>query len=145
MRSRDKVLSINHVNDLLKYTVKEKIFHSTLLGVEVKCKPDAFMPKEFGIELKSMKECPTPGNFLYNLKAYSWDRQLAFYRDILSVPQYWFIVAEKENPNTIGIYEITDQHYQSGKQKYYDLLKQYKNWFIDNKIKEEEFFYFGMI
>jgi hypothetical protein len=140
-----RIMSIKNCRELLTHGLSETIFHSEILDVNVKGKMDYVNIDNYVVELKSMKEAPTPFNFSMNLKNYSWDRQAAFYMDILKVPSVFFIVVEKTAPFNVGVYEITEEKLKRGRENYRMLLEQYKMYFKNKQFNFDNFYYFGRI
>lgn len=142
----EKLKAIPQVKQLLANTKKEKAYFKKLNGINCKCKVDAVNIGNYIVDLKGFKETPNPYNFLRNLKKYNLDRQAALYCDILGLDQFWFICVEKTYPYTVGIYEVSAETLQAGREKYEYLLEVHKN-NLNNYDKEyvNNFCYFGTI
>jgi exodeoxyribonuclease VIII len=145
MRMQEKIYSRSQCVDMLKHTLKEKVYKGNLLGLKVKCKADVVNPGHFGLDLKGVKEAPTPqmaNKFLYS---YAWGRQASFYHDILKVDSFWFLMIEKTYPYTIGLYEVSSEKIQEFREKYEHLLKLYDFHFNQNPDTIKDFMYISML
>jgi exodeoxyribonuclease VIII len=129
MRMQEAIYARSQCRDILANTKKEIVYKGNIEGIGVKCKADVVNPGHYGLDLKGIKEAPTPYMFTKLLYSYDWVRQCAFYHDILKVDSFWFLVVEKTYPYTIGLYEISSEKIKEGRDKYMDLLKQYDFYF----------------
>ena len=141
---KQKLDSIPQVKQLLLNTKKERAYYRKIKGLNCKCKVDAINIGNYIVDLKGFKGVPNPYNFKRDLNRYHLDRQAAFYCDILGLESMWYICVEKTFPYTVGIYEITSETLQLGREKYEYLLEVHKN-NINNYDKEyvNNFCYFG--
>ena len=76
---------------------------------------------------------------------YGYDRQSAFYGDGFKAERFIFIVIEKSAPYNIGIYECSAEFIEEGREKYKNLLSQYKEYFIDKAKDPYEHIHEGLL
>jgi len=142
----EKLKSIPQVQQLLANTKKEIAYWRKLKGFNCKCKVDGINVGNYLIDLKGFKDVPNPYNFKRDLHRYHLDRQAAFYCDITQLEQFWFICVEKTFPYTIGVYEVSQETLQAGREKYEFLLEVHRNNLNNyNKDYVNNFCYFGSI
>lgn len=146
MTIRDRMFSIPQIAELLKYCVYEHVYHGELEGVPVKCKPDGLNKGNYGVEFKSSKDTVTHKTFSKEINYLDYDRQTAFYKDILGVPEYYWIAVEKTHPYNIGLYRMDRNTYERGQQKYKQCLRAFNYYFRGaEKFNRQQFFYSGNI
>lgn len=142
---RDKLMSIPNVVQLLDQTKKEIVYQNTLLGVKCKSKLDATNTGKYVIDLKTMSDAVTERSFIKTMRKYSYDQQAAFYKDVANIDKFYFIAVEKTYPFTVGIFELGEDSYISGKEKYENALNQFKYHFVENKSEIDNHFIQGII
>ena len=142
----EKLKKIPQAAQLLENTKKEIAYWRKLEGFNCKCKVDAINVGNYIVDLKGFKDVPNPYNFRKEVNRYHLDRQAAFYCDIVGVDQFWFINVEKTFPYTVGIYEVSGDTLDAGREKYRHLLNVHRN-NLKNYDKEyvNNFCYFGSI
>ena len=129
------------VKQLLNNTKKEIAYWKKLNGIDCKCKTDAVQPGNYIVDLKGFKEVPNPQQFEKLCYRYDLFRQAAFYCDIVGVKQFWFLAVEKTYPFTVGLYEISEENLNKGREQYEHLLEVHKRSTGDL----EDFLYMGTI
>tara|TARA_R100001082_G_scaffold57951_1_gene32015 strand:+ start:2793 stop:3587 length:795 start_codon:yes stop_codon:yes gene_type:complete len=134
---RNRLFSSHECMDYLSNGVSEQVqvWKDTDSGVLCKCKADYWKDNEKTlVDIKT-----TQDSSFYSFKGsaykYGYDRQSAFYGDGFKAERFIFIVIEKSAPYNIGIYECSAEFIEEGREKYKNLLSQYKEYFID-KIKD---------
>jgi hypothetical protein len=96
-------------------------------GVPVRCKLDFHVPKmKLGADLKTTT-CKTQTQFYNSLATFDYDRQGAWYMDIMGLDKFSFIGISKHKPYDIFTYSCVrgDEFYLRGKAKYEWLLERY--------------------
>jgi hypothetical protein len=96
-------------------------------GVPVRCKLDFHVPKmKLGADLKTTA-CKTQTQFYNSLATFDYDRQGAWYMDIMGLDKFSFIGISKHKPYDIFTYSCVrgDEFYLRGKAKYEWLLERY--------------------
>ena len=76
---------------------------------------------------------------------YGYNRQSAFYMDGFNKRNFIFIVIEKSSPYNLYIYECSDNFIDSGREEYKQLLKTYKEYFIDEAKVPSQYYYKGIL
>lgn len=145
MRMQDAIFDRSQCRDMLSNTKKEVAYKGNIEGINVKCKADVLRPGLFALDLKGIKEAPTPSMVTKLLYSYKWVRQSAFYLDILKVDSFWFLTIEKTYPYTIGLYEVSKERLEQGRDMYMDLLKQYNFHFNENPDAIKQFLYLQLL
>ena len=72
---------------------------------------------------------------------YGYNRQSAFYMDGFNKRNFIFIVIEKSSPYNLYIYECSENFIESGRDEYKELLKTYKEYFIDEAKVPSQYYY----
>ena len=112
-------------------------------GVFCKGKADK-VKKDFVIDLKT-----TASGEFHSFKGsaykYGYNRQSAFYMDGFNKRNFIFIVIEKSSPYNLYIYECSDNFIDSGREEYKQLLKTYKEYFIDEAKVPSQYYYKGIL
>lgn len=98
--------------------------------------------KKILVDLKTTKDSSIE-SFRRSSWSYGYDRQAAFYMDGFEADEFWFIVIEKESPYRMGIYKASDEFIESGREKYYNLIQMYREYFIDKKLDINKFYFKG--
>ncbi len=130
---------------LLKNTLRERVYQRTIDGVPCKCKGDAVNTGNYVVDLKTMSDAVTEKSVLKAIYKYGYDQAGAFYKDVIGLDQFYFIFVEKTYPYTIGIFELGESTYEQGKEKYKQALKQYKYHFVEHKDEIDNHFIQGII
>lgn len=128
-----KLKSLPAVMQLFQNTRNEIVYQKTINGVKCKCKGDAVKSTQYCADLKSMSDAATEDNFKKALYKYGYDQQGAFYKDILGVDTFYFVAIEKKYPYTVGVFELSEDTYQTGKEKYEYALEQFKHHFVKHE------------
>ena len=76
---------------------------------------------------------------------YGYNRQSAFYMDGFNKSNFIFIVIEKSSPYNLYIYECSENFIESGRDEYKELLKTYKEYFIDEAKVPSQYYYKGVL
>lgn len=111
------VLKIPEVVRLLQNGVSEKSYFSTLEdGTKVKVRPDRYRPDiNTIIDLKSCRDA-SPDAFKRDIANYKYYVQAAFYLDVLKADRFIFLAVEKTAPYMVGIYELTNEDLDRGRE-----------------------------
>tara|TARA_R110000744_G_scaffold18096_1_gene48720 strand:+ start:1620 stop:2399 length:780 start_codon:yes stop_codon:yes gene_type:complete len=121
-----------------------EVWEDLNLGVSCKGKADMVINlydnKKVLIDLKTTRDSSVEA-FKRSAYNYGYDRQAAFYLDGFDADEFWFVVIEKESPYRVGIYQASEEFISRGRDKNLNLLKSYKEYFI-NKDKDVHKFYF---
>jgi len=125
--------------------IREKIYTNTINGVPMKAKLDAVSANNYFIDLKSANFCPNQPNVIKEFYNRDYDMQAAIYSDITEIEQVWYIIVDKNNPFTVGIYEISPETIKKGREKYLSYLDYYKNTLGNNNFDINSFVYMGII
>jgi exodeoxyribonuclease VIII len=133
------------VKQLLEGTDKEVVYQDTIDGIKVKCKVDAIHARSYLPDLKTMSKTPHPANVQKQIQAYDYDMQAALYCDITGASTFWIIAIEKSYPYTIGLYELSEETIEQGREKYQYWLNEWKKYFIDKSLDIDTFCYMGTI
>lgn len=141
----EKLENNTQVAQLLEGTDKEVVYQDTIDGIKVKCKVDAIHARSYLPDLKTMSKTPHPANVQKQIQAYDYDMQAALYCDITGASTFWIIAIEKSYPYTIGLYELSEETIEQGRDKYMYWLKEWKKYFIDKSMDIDTFCYMGTI
>ena len=139
----------NHkkVRDLLNTSKREQpfIWHINRMHckdiINAKGKVD-LQSFDFIADIKTTAEFGGIDKFKYDCKKYHYDMQAAFYCDALGLDQFKFIVVGKQEPHSVGIYDVSPEFLESGRRKYLYALDLYEKYFlscdeeIDSYIEE---------
>lgn len=136
-----KLMSIPQVVSLLEDTAREVIYKGNFDGVPVKGKMDAVKPNQMIIDLKTSAKAPTPYEFGKTFRNFNYDRQMAFYAELADVPQACIIAIQKTKPYTVGVYMVSPESMNAGREKFMKGLDEYKGLFIAGDI--DKFYYQG--
>lgn len=142
---QQKLMACPNAVQLLKNTLRERVYQNTLLGVPVKCKGDAVNTGNYLVDLKTMSDHVTEATARSAMYKYRYDQAGAFYRDVVGLDQFYFIFVSKLYPHTVGIFELGDRAYEEGKEKYEAGLKHYKYYFVEHKDEIDKHFIQGII
>jgi len=145
MLMAEKVWDNQQAKELLTGTDREVIYHNEINGVKTKIKVDANKHRTYIVDLKSMSKTPTQKNMVSDMYNYDYDMQGAFYLDNSMCTSFWFIAIEKNYPYTIGIYELSQDSIERGREKYLEALEDYKHHFVNKNSDIEKFCYMGQI
>ncbi len=111
--------------------------HQTILtgeieGVPVKGKFDSYKPGEFLCDLKYLKDFKSPNMFENAVSYYSYDMQLAVYRELIKqstgnmLPAYLAIVT-KQSPPDVAVVEISSIDLDMALDKFKASVKRYQD------------------
>ena len=112
-------------------------------GVFCKGKADK-VKKDCVIDLKTTAS-GEEHSFRGSAYKYGYNRQSAFYMDGFNKSNFIFIVIEKSSPYNLYIYECSDNFIESGREEYKQLLKTYKEYFIDEAKVPSQYYYKGIL
>ena len=112
-------------------------------GVFCKGKADK-VKKDCVIDLKTTAS-GEEHSFRGSAYKYGYNRQSAFYMDGFNKSNFIFIVIEKSSPFNLYIYECSDNFIESGREEYKQLLKTYKEYFIDEAKVPSQYYYKGIL
>jgi exodeoxyribonuclease VIII len=142
LRVSEAIEQCPEIRQLINGCVAEQVFQTEINGIPVKCKTDAISAPDYIVDLKSTHESANPDIFRKHFWRYDYDRQGAFYKDITGVERVFIIAVEKQAPFSVGLFEVSRESLETGREKYLGLLEQYRHHFIDNKYGGIENFYF---
>lgn len=105
----------------------EVSFVGEMQGVECKCRAD-FLKNDNSliVDLKFVADATKDG-FTQAIARYGYYIQNALYCDMIGAKRFLFIAIEKEAPFLCGIYEISPESVEFGREKYLKALEMYKN------------------
>jgi len=112
-------------------------------GVFCKGKADK-LKKDCVIDLKTTAS-GEEHSFRGSAYKYGYNRQSAFYMDGFNKRNFIFIVIEKSSPYNLYIYECSENFIESGRDEYKELLKTYKEYFIDEAKVPSQYYYKGVL
>ena len=115
------------LNRYLQNGRNEVSFFGELQGVETKCRAD-FISNDNSliIDLKFVADATKDG-FTQAVAKFGYYIQNALYCDLIGAERFLFIAIEKEAPFLCGIYEITPESVEFGRERYLKALEMYKN------------------
>lgn len=142
---KEKIMGNTQCKQLLEGTDKEIIYHDIIEGVKMKCKVDAIHLRNYILDVKTMSKTPHKANMIGQMNAYDYDMQAALYLDITGAHTFWVIAIEKKYPFTIGLYELSEDLIDQGREKYRIWLNEWKKYFIDKELDIDTFCYMGTI
>jgi hypothetical protein len=145
MLMTEKINNNQQAKELLSGTDREVIYHSEINGVKTKIKVDAIKHRSYIVDIKTMSKTPNQKNMISAMHNFDYDMQGAFYLDNSMCNSFWFIAIEKSYPYTIGVYELSQESIERGKEKYWEALEDYKHHFINKKSDLKRFCYMGQI
>ncbi len=140
---RDKVLLHPVAKKILNGAIFEQSCFSrdTETDIDIKCRPDILRLEDCIIaDLKTTQDA-SPLEFSKSIANYCYDKQAAFYCDILSkitsapFTTFIFIAVEKNPPHEVAIYDANEAMIQIGREMYRRDLNKLKAW-IDGKESE---------
>lgn len=120
-----------YCRDLL-YRGTPELTHTAIhteTGLTVKVRPDLVVRSRAGrrltlIDFKTTS-APDYARFLRTLDQYDYDRQAAFYSDILQADRFLLIGVQKKVPHGVWVVEATPSFIEQGRKKYTALLRHY--------------------
>lgn len=115
VKANDAIERVKEQPLMMKYLSggHQSIMTGEIEGVPVKGKFDSYKPGEFIADLKYLKDFRSPNMFENAISYYSYDMQLAVYRELvkqntgLVLPCYLVIVT-KQDPPDVAVVEISD-------------------------------------
>ncbi|WBO85238.1 PD-(D/E)XK nuclease-like domain-containing protein [Hymenobacter yonginensis] len=100
-------------------------------GIAVKVRPDLLVRSRAGrrltlIDFKTTS-CPDRARFLATIEQYDYDRQAAFYCDVLQADRFLIIGVQKKAPHELWVVEVSADAalMEQGRKKYQRLLRAY--------------------
>ncbi|MDU0369589.1 PD-(D/E)XK nuclease-like domain-containing protein [Hymenobacter endophyticus] len=103
----------------------------TETGIAVKVRPDLLVRSRAGrrltlIDFKTTS-CPDRARFLATIEQYDYDRQAAFYCDVLQADRFLIIGVQKKAPHDLWVVEVSADAalMEQGRRKYRRLLRAY--------------------
>lgn len=140
MRMRDILYSIGDIKDILNnLREKEKVVLWRDKDTDVLCKSkiDAITNDNILVDLKTTTDCRYQ-SFKSSCYKYGYYRQSAFYLDGSKTDDFIFIVQEKSSPYDVALYEVSGQAIQQGRNEYKELLKSFKDYFVEEELNVEQ-------
>ena len=111
-------------------------------GLPFRAKAD-ILGSSFIVDLKSIADLT---RFKWSSRSFNYDVQLFIYCQLFGVSYSNFtFVAVDKSTGAIGVFECSREFYESGKEKTYDAIDIYKDFFIDKKKKVEEFYLYDVL
>lgn len=140
---RDKVLAHSVVKKILNGAIFEQSCFSRDMetDIDIKCRPDILRLEDCIIADLKTTQNASPLEFGKSIANYFYDKQAAFYCDILSkitekpFTTFIFIAVEKNPPYEVAIYDASEAMIQIGRDLYRRDLNKLKAW-IDGKESE---------
>ena len=91
----------------------QKIMTGEIEGVPIKGKFDSYKPGEFIADLKYLKDFKSPNMFENAISYYSYDMQLAVYRELVrqntnTILPCYLVIVTKQDPPDVAVVEIND-------------------------------------
>ena len=102
-----------------------------------KSKIDAITNDNILVDLKTTTDCRYQ-SFKSSCYKYGYYRQSAFYLDGSKTDDFIFIVQEKSSPYDVALYEVSGQAIQQGRNEYKELLKSFKDYFVEEELNVEQ-------
>ena len=97
-------------------------------GLLVKVRPDLLIdsPQRRRRTLIDFKttSCRDRAQFLTTIEEYAYDRQAAFYADVLNARRVVLIAVQKKAPFAVWTHELTAEQMEAGRKKYQRLLRE---------------------
>jgi hypothetical protein len=97
-------------------------------GLLVKVRPDLLIdsPQRRRRTLIDFKttSCRDRAQFLITIEEYAYDRQAAFYADVLGAQRVVLIAVQKKAPFAVWTHELTPEQMEAGRKKYQRLLRE---------------------
>lgn len=116
------VLSIPEVVKLLKIGVSErsfftdKVYHTKKRNrIKSKVRPDRLRDDNIIIDVKSCRDA-SPDAFKRDIATYKYYVQAAYYIDVLGAKEFIFLAIEKEAPYMVGMYVLTPEDLDRGRE-----------------------------
>lgn len=98
-------------------------------GVKCKCRPDFINDRGDIVDLKFMTSAEL-GKFKYDMKAYAYDIQDAFYTDGLKsngiIGDFYFVAIEKTFPFLVNVFKLSEYDRNDARERYKGFLKKFK-------------------
>lgn len=143
---RDIIYGISEYRGMLNYVQKEIILHDEVAidpdpnqKIKRKAKYDGLNPGQLIIDVKTTKD--PISDFAKNINWHDIDRQMAWYSDIARTPRVVVLAIEKNRPYSTGLFMLTEETLERGREKYMQLLTSYKKNFLQGGIKDFNTFY----
>ena len=97
-------------------------------GLKLKCRPDALLPENWAVDLKTTSTGLTTG-FPYQARSLGYHLQEAFYRYVLeccgaTVSRFFFVVVETVPPHDVVVYELNSSILSEASVRVADALEQ---------------------
>lgn len=120
-----------YCRDLL-YRGTPELTHTAIhteTGLTVKVRPDLVVRSRAGrrltlIDFKTTS-APDYARFLTTLDQYDYDRQAAFYSDMLNADRFLIIGVQKKVPHGVWVFDAAPSFIEQGRKKYTALLRHY--------------------
>jgi len=144
IKMRDKILSHPVAKKILDGALFEQscFFKNSEFLLDVKCRPDILRLEDCIIaDLKTTQDASV-NEFKKSIANYKYDKQAAFYLDILSsitgaqFTSFIFIAIEKEPPYEIAIYDLNEQSIAVGRELYKRDLRKLRKYIDDGEVIE---------
>lgn len=111
------LMKIDEAEQLIKsLDLTEATYTGTLRDTPVKCKVDGVKFEDTIMDLKTTGE--SVKQFYKSSAKFKYDQAAAFYTDIMGIRRYVFLVVETNYPYNVGIFEVSDEYLERGREKY---------------------------
>ncbi|MDM5264770.1 PD-(D/E)XK nuclease-like domain-containing protein [Sulfurovum sp. XTW-4] len=117
---------------LLSNGLPERSIFSEIDGIKVKCRPDYYR-EDLGliVDLKTTVDS-SPDGFVRQVASYGYFIQAAFYLDVLKsvglpANKFIFVAVSKTEPYMVGVYELTEQDIELGRDMYKKAFEIYRD------------------
>lgn len=109
----------------------QKIMTGEIEGCPVKGKFDSYKPGEFIADLKYLKDFRSPNMFENAISYYSYDMQLAVYRELVrqntgEVLPCYLVIATKQEPADLAVVEINSFDLDNAFEKFKNQIKHFQ-------------------
>lgn len=109
-------------------------------GIPFRAKADILK----GNQIIDLKTTTGLNEFRYSAAKYSYDLQAYLYREMFGVDNFVFVAIDKGSLD-IGIFECSDEFYESGKRKLEQGIENYKYFFGDDQVDLNQYVMRGIL
>ncbi len=109
-------------------------------GIPFRAKADILK----GNQIIDLKTTTGLNEFRYSAAKYSYDLQAYLYREMFGVDNFVFVAIDKGSLD-IGIFECSDEFYESGKRKLEQGIENYKYFFGDDQVDLNQYVLRGIL
>ena len=96
------------------------------------------------VDLKTTSNA-SPREFERSVYKYGYHRQAAYYLDGFGLEKFTIVAIEKKFPFNMGVYTLSDETIQKGREEIEDLMKEYHTRFIIEEFNPDEYCYWETI